>query len=101
MKKLCFALLVAIALPTIGLAQAAPAATPNVSKYFPVSDVKPGMKGYGMTCFEGSTPERFEVGRRGRQQVHADAAEPMGQRRRDIVRLAATKAWRKKSLDRF
>lgn len=61
MKKLCFALLVAIALPTIGLAQAAPAATPNASKYLPVADVKAGMKGYGMTCFQGSTPERFEV----------------------------------------
>src|ERR1700760_4055476 len=61
MKKLCFALLVAIALPTIGLAQAAPAATPNASKYLPVSEIKPGMKGYGMTCFQGSTPERFDV----------------------------------------
>jgi hypothetical protein len=27
----------------------------------PVEDVKPGMKGYGLTVFEGTRPERFDV----------------------------------------
>ena len=27
----------------------------------PVSDIKPGMKGYGLTVFEGTKPERFDV----------------------------------------
>jgi hypothetical protein len=27
----------------------------------PVEDIKPGMKGYGLTVFEGTRPERFEV----------------------------------------
>jgi hypothetical protein len=31
------------------------------AKLMPVSDVKPGMKGYGMSVFQGSKPERFEV----------------------------------------
>ncbi len=28
---------------------------------FPLSQVKPGLKGYGLTVFEGTKPERFEV----------------------------------------
>src|SRR5436853_5698647 len=31
------------------------------AKLMPVSDVKPGMKGYGMSVFQGTKPERFEV----------------------------------------
>ncbi|HEX2880094.1 MAG TPA: hypothetical protein VHO25_11245, partial [Polyangiaceae bacterium] len=27
----------------------------------PVSQIKPGMKGYGLTVFEGTKPERFDV----------------------------------------
>src|SRR3712207_8474892 len=27
----------------------------------PLSEVKPGMKGYGLTVFSGTTPERFDV----------------------------------------
>ncbi len=27
----------------------------------PVKDIKPGMKGYGLTVFSGTTPERFDV----------------------------------------
>src|SRR5499427_6868144 len=30
-------------------------------KLMPIEQVRPGMKGYGMTVFEGSKPERFEV----------------------------------------
>jgi hypothetical protein len=42
------------------LAVAALASDPN-GKFMPVSDIKPGMKGYGMSVFQGTTPERFEV----------------------------------------
>jgi len=28
---------------------------------FPLSQVKPGMKGYGLTVFEGTKPERFDI----------------------------------------
>ncbi len=31
------------------------------TKYIPVSEIKPGMKGYGMTVFSGTKPTRFEV----------------------------------------
>ncbi|HWP44701.1 MAG TPA: SpoIVB peptidase S55 domain-containing protein, partial [Blastocatellia bacterium] len=35
---------------------------PNAeSKLMSVEEVRPGMKGYGMTVFQGSEPERFEV----------------------------------------
>jgi hypothetical protein len=30
-------------------------------KLFPVEEIRVGMKGHGMTVFQGSTPERFEV----------------------------------------
>ena len=36
------------------------AATPQ-TELMPVSDVRPGMTGYGMTVFQGTKPERFEV----------------------------------------
>ena len=36
------------------------ASDPN-GKFMAVSDIKPGMKGYGMSVFQGTTPERFEV----------------------------------------
>lgn len=31
------------------------------TKYMSVDEVKPGMKGYGLTVFQGSTPQRFDV----------------------------------------
>ena len=61
MKNLSLALLLAIALPVIGFAHSTPAADAPDGRYFPIGDVKPGMKGYGMTVFQGTTPERFEV----------------------------------------
>src|SRR4051812_48523631 len=61
MKKLCLALLVALVVPTLALAQASPKPQAPDAKYFPVEDIRPGQKGYGMTVFQGSTPERFEV----------------------------------------
>jgi hypothetical protein len=30
-------------------------------RYMPLEEVKPGMKGYGLTVFSGSKPERFDV----------------------------------------
>lgn len=41
----------------MGLAARAPAQ----GKYMKVEEVKPGMKGWGMTVFSGQKPERFEV----------------------------------------
>jgi hypothetical protein len=41
---------------------AAPASEPaSELKFMPVEEIRPGMKGYGLTVFEGTTPERFEV----------------------------------------
>jgi hypothetical protein len=53
----------------IGVAAALPSAYPYAhaanprgrSDILPLSRVKPGMKGYGLTVFEGTKPERFEV----------------------------------------
>ena len=33
----------------------------QVRPYMDVSEIRPGMKGYGLTVFRGHTPERFEV----------------------------------------
>jgi hypothetical protein len=43
----------------VGVGAAQAVATPPDT--LPVSDVKPGMKGYGLTVFSGTTPERFDV----------------------------------------
>jgi hypothetical protein len=42
----------------VGLARAVTASRPDI---LPLSEVKPGMKGYGLTVFSGTTPERFDV----------------------------------------
>jgi hypothetical protein len=31
------------------------------NSFFPLEEIRPGLKGYGMTVFQGSKPERFEV----------------------------------------
>ncbi|HTE19393.1 MAG TPA: SpoIVB peptidase S55 domain-containing protein, partial [Armatimonadota bacterium] len=41
--------------------QALPAVPPPGNLIMPVSEVRPGMKGYGLTVFRGTTIERFEV----------------------------------------
>jgi hypothetical protein len=51
-----FGLLASIPL-TLKLAEAVPATTPTM----PLSEVKAGMKGYGLTVFRGTEPERFDV----------------------------------------
>ena len=43
---------------TIKLARAVPAAGEPT---MPVSEIKAGMKGYGLTVFRGTEPERFDV----------------------------------------
>lgn len=40
---------------------AASGATENNLKTMPVSEIQAGMKGYGLSVFEGTTPERFDV----------------------------------------
>jgi hypothetical protein len=42
----------------VGIAQALPA---DPADTMPISEVKPGMKGYGLTVFSGTKPEKFDV----------------------------------------
>lgn len=46
-------------LPVLRSAQAEGTATR--ADIMPVKDIKPGMKGYGLTVFEGTKPEKFDV----------------------------------------
>jgi hypothetical protein len=57
MKQIFTAILLIAMLVAVALASDP---KPN-SNFMPVSQVKPGMKGYGMSVFQGATPERFEV----------------------------------------
>jgi hypothetical protein len=57
MKQILNALLLIAFAGATALA-AGPKSTPN---FFPLDDVRPGLKGYGMSIFQGSKPERFEV----------------------------------------
>jgi hypothetical protein len=41
-----------------GLAHALPGDPPDI---LPISEVKPGMKGYGLTVMSGTTPEKFDI----------------------------------------
>lgn len=43
------------------IAHSQPSLSPHANDFFPVSQVKPGMKGYGLTVFKGTKIERFEV----------------------------------------
>lgn len=45
------------ALAGVGIAQAVPSNSP----YMPLSEVKAGMKGYGLTVMSGTKPEKFDV----------------------------------------
>jgi hypothetical protein len=42
----------------VGVAHAVPSVPSDI---MPVSEIKPGMKGYGLTVFSGTEPERFDV----------------------------------------
>ncbi len=58
-------IVVAAALAGLGLTLPLAAPTAHASgpggPIMPVSEVKPGMKGYGLTVFRGTEPERFDV----------------------------------------
>lgn len=45
---------------TFALALAGRAADAKAPEIYPLAKVKPGQKGYGLTAFTGTTPERFE-----------------------------------------
>lgn len=49
------------ALCSIGLGVGLAEAGPNDADTLPLSEVKPGMKGYGLTVLSGTEPERFDV----------------------------------------
>lgn len=56
------AALVGLLLPLpLGLRPAHADGSSNRADIMPVSDIHPGMKGYGLTVFQGTTPERFDV----------------------------------------
>ena len=50
-------ILVATAIALISLSRGARAA----SDFFPLKDVRPGMKGIGKTCYQGGKPQEFQV----------------------------------------
>ena len=54
------AILTVVALASDPPSNSADNAAPNAT-LMPLEQVRPGMKGYGMTVFRGSKPERFEV----------------------------------------
>jgi hypothetical protein len=56
------AALVGLLLPLpLGLRPAHADGASNRADIMPVSDIHPGMKGYGLTVFQGTKPERFDV----------------------------------------
>ncbi len=56
------AALVGLLLPLpLGLRPAHADGSSNRPDIMPVSDIHPGMKGYGLTVFQGTKPERFDV----------------------------------------
>ncbi len=61
MKNVCLALVCGLLFPAIGLAQSSPQPDGASSKYFPIEEVHAGLRGYGLTVFQGNTIERFEV----------------------------------------
>jgi len=50
-----------VGLTVFAWSQDAPDVRPMLRDVFPVSQLKPGMRGYGLTVFKGTTIERFEV----------------------------------------
>jgi hypothetical protein len=58
MRRIFTALFILAILTAVSLASDSPTST---SKLMPLDQIRPGMKGYGMSVFQGSKPERFEV----------------------------------------
>lgn len=61
MTKAVLALMLSLVVSATGFAQKAPQGADAGEKYFPVDRIVPGLKGYGLTVWEGSKLERFEV----------------------------------------
>ncbi|MGQ9699059.1 MAG: SpoIVB peptidase S55 domain-containing protein, partial [Armatimonadota bacterium] len=59
-RPACVALIWVLALCTAGAAVSAPP-KPAPGEYLPVSQIRSGMKGYGLTVFRGTKIERFDV----------------------------------------
>ncbi|MGQ9902169.1 MAG: hypothetical protein ACUVR1_08165 [Fimbriimonadales bacterium] len=59
MRQILLTLL--LGLSVIAWTQDAPDVRPMLRDVFPVSQLKPGMRGYGLTVFKGTRIERFEV----------------------------------------
>jgi hypothetical protein len=59
MRRILLTLLVG--LTVFAWSQDAPDVRPMLRDVFPVSQLKPGMRGYGLTVFKGTKIERFEV----------------------------------------
>jgi SpoIVB peptidase S55 len=49
------------AVASVGLGAGVAHAVPDAPDTLPLSEVKPGMKGYGLTVFSGTQPEKFDV----------------------------------------
>jgi hypothetical protein len=60
MRRTITAVLLSVSLSSIAFAQDAVIPTPS-TKYFPIGQVVPGLKGHGMSVFQGTTAERFDV----------------------------------------
>lgn len=59
--KTAFVCLIWVVVCGVVAAYSQPALSRYANDYFPVAQVKPGMKGYGLTVFKGTKIERFEV----------------------------------------
>lgn len=59
-RRACVALMGVLALCVAGAALSAPP-KPAPGEYLPVSQIRAGMKGYGLTVFKGTKIERFDV----------------------------------------
>ncbi|HEU4391735.1 MAG TPA: SpoIVB peptidase S55 domain-containing protein [Blastocatellia bacterium] len=60
MKRLSIALCIAL-LSTVSTLAGRPSQSSQDSDWMSPDQIRPGMKGYGLTVFSGTTPERFEV----------------------------------------
>jgi ABC-type amino acid transport substrate-binding protein len=60
-KLLSLALLAALAAVTGSAQNAATQTSAQAKQFFPVEQVKPGMRAVGYTVFEGSEPRQFEL----------------------------------------
>jgi hypothetical protein len=60
MRRIFVAAILSVYLVTVAFAQNS-IISPSSSKYFPISQVTPGLKGHGVSVFQGTNTERFDV----------------------------------------